>query len=179
MATTEANDSGVPLCLARPSEAEEELAAFAALADNVAAELLKLQYGKTDDSLVVKLDGETFDTSTLQLSLDKTTGTFLVRLYSEAGATQKRVSPQSLRSRDPRTGEIIPDSPFRERSESTAASMVTQHHVGGGSKPSPSLSPTKVERKGRYGYGVLWADGASIIYSMRSLALAAGGIVRD
>ena len=38
------------------------------------------------------------------------------------------------------------------------------------------LFPCKLEKKGRYGYSIEWADGATIIYSMFSLAKAAGGI---
>ena len=38
------------------------------------------------------------------------------------------------------------------------------------------LFPCKIEKKGRYGYSVEWADGVTIIYSMFSLAKAAGGI---
>ena len=39
---------------------------------------------------------------------------------------------------------------------------------------SPRLFPCKINRKGRYGYSVEWRDGATIIYSMISLAKAAG-----
>jgi hypothetical protein len=56
--------------------------------------------------------------------------------------------------------------------------MLSHHRASGSGKKektSPSLSVTRVERKGRYGYAVQYADGATVIYSSKSLALAAGG----
>jgi hypothetical protein len=50
------------------------------------------------------------------------------------------------------------------------------HRTAG--KKSPSLIPSKVDKKGRYGYAVQWNDGAIIIYSVLSIAKAAGGVSR-
>ena len=176
-----ANDSGTPFCLERPSDAEKELAAFRTLAKVVSGELMKYQHGRNDDRKFVALEanGDLFDLSAVTLSLDKSHGeAFIVRLFSDTGAVQKRLSPAKLRSRDPKTGETIADSPFLSAAEgpeddSMANPMVTVHKVK--SKQSLSLLPTKVDRKGRYGFSVEWADGATIIYSSASIARAAGG----
>ena len=181
--TNDANDAGEPLCLRRPEGAIEELATFSQLAKNVSRELLKLQYGQSDNKQVITLgsDPETFDVSTVQLSLDKKSGgTFLVRFYSESGATQVRIIPAELRSRDPKTGDVLERNPYKEQIEAAAAPddpMVSKHVAK--EKKSPSLIPSKVEKKGRYGFAVHWEDGAIIIYSVLSIARAAGGAVRS
>lgn len=179
-ATNAANDTGRPFCLERPDDAEKELAAFRTLAKVVSGELIKYQYGRSDDRKFIAFEatGEVFDLSTVTLSLDKSRGeAFIVRLFSDTGAVQKRVSPAKLRSRDPKTGETLSDSPFlseaEEKENPVANPMVSVHKVK--AKQSPSLLPTKVDRKGRYGFSVEWADGATIIYSSASVARAAGG----
>lgn len=181
--TNTGNDDGTPICLQRPDTAKKELAAFEDLADIVSGELLKYQYGQrdADDVGEVSFDNESFDLS--MVTLAKASDGFLtVRLFSDTGATQRRISPAMLRSRDPKTGDEIADSPFLEEarqggaSESDAA-VVTIHKTG--KKQSPSLIPNKVNRRGRYGFQVEWADGATIIYSMVSIARAAGGSINE
>jgi hypothetical protein len=184
----DANDAGVPLCFSRSEAAAEELSAFERLADVVCTELLRLQYAPLDGESKVSFgssSAELFDVATLQLSKDKGSDALLVvRLYADVGAIQRKVSPAQLRSRDPQSGEIIADSPFIKQANAKEASgrsdSMISHHRGGGSsskKTSPSLSVTRVERKGRYGYAVQYADGATIIYSSKCLALAAGGAI--
>jgi hypothetical protein len=170
---SEANDKGQPLVLSRPEGAEQELVAYTDLARIVSGELLKTFYGTTESSESVKFRDsvEEFAVASLDLSLDKTTKEFVVRLYSPAGALQKRVLAAQLRARDPRTGEVIDDSPFLERLGEQPAIHVHKST----DKLSPSLDPNRVERKGRYGFAVQWADGATIIYSKKSVARAAGG----
>lgn len=174
----DANDAGEPLCLTRPEAAHVELSAFSTLAKNVSKELLKLQYGRSDNPEVVTFgtDSQTFDVSTIQLSLDKATGDgLMVRLFSDSGATQERIMGAELRSRDPKTGDKLENSPFKLEVESSNKDpMVTETRAT--AKKSPSLTPKKVEKKGRYGYAVHWDDGAIIIYSVLSIARAAGGV---
>jgi hypothetical protein len=174
--TNDANDAGEPLCLMRSEAAHVELSAFSTLAKNVSKELLKLQYGRSDNPEVVTFgtDSQTYDVSTAQLSLDKANDGLMVRLFSDSGATQERIMGAELRSRDPKTGIKLESSPFKDEVKSSNKDpMVTESRAAG--KKSPSLTPKKVEKKGRYGYAVHWDDGAIIIYSVLSIAKAAGG----
>lgn len=120
---------------------------------------------------------EAFDLASLQLSKEQGSDLLVVRLYGESGALQLKVAPSHLRSRDPQSGDAIADSPFLEEalaeSPPSRGTVVSLHRAT--SKKTPSLSVTRVDRKGRYGYSVQYADGATIIYSMKSLARAAGG----
>lgn len=58
---------------------------------------------------------------------------------------------------------------------SSVVDDVVTHHKGQEMNIKPELFPARVEKKGIYGYSVEWADGATIIYSMISIAKAAGG----
>ena len=188
-AANDATESAAPLCLTRPANAAEDLGLYEQLARTVSRELLRVHYGETESQHYITFPDEhlddTFAVATLQLNLEKTTSpaSILLRLFSESGAIQKRIHPAALRSRDPKTGDIIEDSPFRDQIEEASDHIVAVHHLGASGttkKISPSLSPIKVQRKGRYGFAVEWSDGATIIYSKASLARAAGGhIVAD
>lgn len=171
--TSNANDSGKPLSLERPAEASRELEAFSQLAREVSGELLKTFYGTTESSESVKFDdsSEEFSVASIDLSLDSMTKEFVVRLYSPSGALQKRVVAAQLRARDPRTGDVIDDSPFLHESGEKPAIHVQKSNE----RVSPSIDPNSVERKGRYGFAVKWGDGATIIYSKKCVARAAGG----
>jgi hypothetical protein len=190
--THEANDGGEPLCLVRPEAAAVELNAFQLLAEKVSRELLRIHYGETEAQGVVMLrddhgnaTAEKFGISTVHLNVDVASKSFLVRLFSASGAVQKKVSAAGLRARDPKTGVVLEDSPFKKHlifeeassSGSAASSIVVTVHKTTTEKDHPSLSPTKVVKKGRYGYAVQWADGATIIYSTQSIAIAAGGTI--
>jgi Mrp family chromosome partitioning ATPase len=193
--TNDANDVGVPLTISRPNDATAELTAYKLLSDIVSEELLRLQYGSTSQSgniVLVNFDSYSdinFDVANVSLSLDKTKGDekLIVRIFSDSHAAQFYIStPSDLRSRDPKTGDVIADSPYLAinenlRNEEThnwsPDHVVTITKTSG--KRSPSAIPTRVERRGRYGFAVEWADGATIIYSMRSLAKAAGGKLKN
>ena len=181
--TNDANDSGVPLCLSRPEQATEELRIFEELALAVARELLLLQHGRSrsdsggvDQPEMVVFAGsdERFDIATTHLSVDYAEEGFLVRLFSDIGAIQLTLSAQELRSRHPKTGEKLELGAEDKQGtgDTTSIGMVQHHKV---SAPRPLLMPATIEKKGRYGYSVDWADGATIIYSMISIAKAAGG----
>jgi Mrp family chromosome partitioning ATPase len=186
--TNIANDEGEPLTLIRPTDATESLIAFKKLASNVSSEMLKLQFGSTNDDKTVIL----FPNNPGRYALKSLHATFekaksddilIVRFMSDTGAIQKLVSAKSLRARDPKTGNLIEDSPFAEKPGAEVAQavldgpMVSTHTTK--NKRSPSVIPMKVERKGRYGYSVEYADGGTIIYSMLCIAKTAGGVVDD
>lgn len=192
MAANDANETGRPLSLTRPDGSHDELSAFEKLANCVSQELLRTHYGQLDTKSLVRFaDSDiVFDLSTINLAIDKTPGkeVLIVRLYSEAGALQKRITAAELRSRDPKTGDIIKNSPFLGNDENripeTAESsdpMVTveRKKTREGGKRSPAIIPTSVHRRGRYGFGVEFGDGATIIYSKETLARAAGGTLND
>ena len=171
--TSDANDDGIPISLKRPSGAVKELAAYESIARQVSGELLKTFYGTTESSASVKFQdsAEEFSVATVDLSLDNMTKEFIVRLYSPSGALQKRVVASQLRARDPRTGDVIDNSPFLDQSGEKPAIHIHKSNE----RVSPSIDPNGVERKGRYGFAVRWGDGATIIYSKTSVARAAGG----
>jgi hypothetical protein len=175
-----ANDEGVPLCLSRPQEATKELDIFRDLSISVANELLRAQHGKSmsvSDNVLIRIENQIFDAANLHLSSDNTTESFLVRFFSDSGATEVRISGEKLRHWHPKLGE-----PLSEESEDDRIVTVTSHsgcgshnHPQSDQKRMSRLFPCKIEKKGRYGYQIEWGDQATIIYSMYSLAKAAGG----
>lgn len=180
--TNDANDSGEPLCLLRSDAATEELNVFHQLATALSKELLLIQHGRSRSdgggvdepvSVVFPDGGESFDVATTHLSLDASKMGFQVRMFSNDGATQVSLSADELRSRHPKTGEKL-DLESDDGSE--PANSMVQHTKA--SAQRPRLMPATIEKKGRYGYAVEFADGATIIYSMLSIAKAAGGKVK-
>ncbi|KAL7547849.1 hypothetical protein ACHAWF_011124 [Thalassiosira exigua] len=130
-AVTDANESGVPLCLASladdcedGSSSKEERETFARLAKAIAADLLLLSHGRaplsardsnttTSDgagnATTVTVDGAgdaEFDVPFTQLAADDAQKGFVVRLFSAEGGLQRNVAGLELRTRDPRTGEV-------------------------------------------------------------------------
>jgi len=186
--TNEANDSGQPLCLTRPQDATIELDLFHQLSTTVAKELLLLEHGRSSDvtdESSVRIGGEVFDVASLQLTVDNNSKSFLVRMFSDSGATQVQIPGNKLRTWHPKLGEAMEVEDNESESESAGDSMVTRtsgkgcgshSHDHDHGKEMPRLFPCKIEKKGRYGYSVEWADQAAIIYSMYSLARAAGGV---
>ena len=173
--TNAANDKGEPLCLIRNEQSTCELAAFGMLADALSTELLKMQFNQMDGVHVSFPEStERFDLATVHLSLNKASEIFTVRLFGDAGAIQRKVKAVSLRARDPKTGVLLGESPFKKMAEAAADDEIVVISSG---KKNPAIIPTGVERRGRYGWGVQFSDGATIIYSTRSLAVAAGGSV--
>lgn len=182
--TNDANDGGSPLTISRPKEAAKELAAFRDLAAIVSRELLQLQFGSSTEGqemVTFEADRIEFDVATATLLLAKTKGreNFTVRLVSDSQAVQLSVPPAQLRSRDPKTGDTMPDSPYLAEEASSLHLDQVEKVTRAPGKRSPSIIPTKVERRGRYGFAVEWADGSTIIYSMRSIARAAGGVLKQ
>ena len=174
----EANENGIPICLSRPEEAKNELEAFEKLAKIVSRELFRLPFRVPSGEGSVIVEDETFDLSTIQLSADK--DALIVRFFSEAGALQKRIPAQALRSRDPKTGAVTHDSGESQKEPNAAGSlegdgMVTKHRVSSDSTKASFVVPEKVEKKARVGFEVTWSDGARYIYSRHAIALAAGG----
>lgn len=176
--TNEANDTGVPLSLARPETgADDELVAFGQLAKMTSKELLLLRYADPERDGVVIVQGAKFEVSTLNCSIEAGNDSFSVRLYSESGATKISVPASNLRSRDPKTGEplsVQPQSQAKGSLISASGDMVTVHKVSHGkTRRHPKNIPTSCEKKGRYGFAVEFEDGATIIYSMHAIALTA------
>lgn len=187
--TNDANDSGLPLCVSRPKESSAELTVFEQLTEAISIELLLLQHGRSGAegsrlgspcTVSFKESTEEFDVATVHMSVDNAHETFTVRLFSDTGATQVTIRADELRYRHPKTGEkMTVDNFHQEGTEQTQSSDgMVQHHKHGDSG-SPRLFPATVDKKGRYGYAVEWADGATIIYSLLSIARAAGGVVRN
>lgn len=188
---SDANESGVPLTLDRTTpNTEKELLAYQSLAHVVSRELLRLQYGHSNDDETVFVSfgekNERYDVNSVSLTLSKSNSDdklFVIRLFSDSGAVQQEVKPSELRGRDPRTGDKIPHSPFgKEESNdgsnpSSTDSDVIITNVSGKRKVSPSIIPSTVARRGRYGFAVVWQDGATIIYSNQCIAVCAGGTV--
>jgi len=191
--TNTANDSGSPLCLSRPKEASLELDVFSDLAGAVSTELLVLEHGITsgaddDQDLFVSVsfdnESEPFDVASTNLSVDNRKGTFTVRLFSDSGALQIEITGEELRRIHPKTGKeldlnddnsgIHAEPAHTQGGCGSGASGMIEHHRHQDAKKS-KLFPVKIDKKGRYGYSVEWADGATIIYSMLSICKAAGG----
>ena len=164
----------------RPEAARDELNVFDKLATALSKELLLIQHGQSRSdsggidepaSVVFGNSSEAFNVASTHLSLDSSKEGFLVRLFSNDGATQLSLGADELRSRHPKTGEKLDlDS---EAGDSGPLDSMVQHHKAN----VPRLMPAKIEKKGRYGYAVEYADGATIIYSMLSIAKAAGGSI--
>ena len=173
--------------------------AFEGLAKVVSQDLLLLQHGisrrKSDaivansgsSGAVVTFDsgaGQKFDVASLYMSNDGSDGeSFAVRIFSDAGAWQGKVDGMTLRSIDPKTGERLADAVDEEPKPKAGCGNSSGKggidgvviHLHKSDEKKPRLFPAKVEKKGIYGYSVEWADGATIIYSMLSIAKAVGG----
>ena len=135
-----------------------------------------------------------FDVPFTQLSVDYESRNFTVRLFSNDGGYQKVVSGRELRCRDPRTGEV--DESLVEVSSvsqsgsggcgsgngrvTPLSSMVQRHTANSNSDANQqdNVFPVNLTKKGNYGYEVEWDDGSKIIYSLLSIAMAAGGKAR-
>jgi len=204
-ALNECNEDGTPLMLKRPAnKVTSEIETFEELGERVSSELLCLQYGKDKEEYTVTFasEDETFDLSTLVLQFQKSMGkddnsssSLTARFVSYSKAIKRKFLPASLRTVDPKTGDVLKDSPFLEYVETApdGASdnkggidpVITRTGAGGEARATtstnkrpPSILPVTVERRGRYGFAVEWGDGATIIYSMKAIARAAGGKVR-
>ena len=187
------NDSGTPLCCDRPQDAGNELAAFSKMADAVSVDLLRIEHGLSPLSidasirnrksiLTVVLDeaGEhDFDVPLTQLSVDNETNHLIVRLFGNEGGYQKAIHGSDLKRRNPRTGDEEDMPPKGHTQLESSQSMVNHHSARDNNKKEDDLFPATVIRKGNYGYEVIWADGAKVIYSLLAIAKAAGGSAKS
>ena len=175
----DSNDSATPLCLSRPVEATTELYAFERLARIVAKEIFHLSYknpGTTQGSVKFEENSELFDISSIELS-SSGDDDLVVRAFSESGALQLKLSPEELKSRDPKTGEKIAsdDSATKDNLEEfDASSGVTMFRT---KKRLQKVVAESIGKKASVGYEVVWNDGTKFIYSRRCIAVAAGGKV--
>lgn len=185
--TNNSNETGSPLCLTRPDEARLELETFRKLSTDVASKILLLQHSQSKEgdnegiqNVTVTLEDTTFNVVNLQMAVENESEAFSIRFFSELEAIEVKVPGQKLRSWHPQLGEEMQDeqdkgSTDNQSSDGSRCGSSRAHSAQPFGKAR--LFPCKVEKKGRYGYSVEWADGATIIYSMLSLAKAAGGIV--
>ena len=174
------NDTGTPLCLSRPREAATELDIFNKLATDVASKLLKLQFERegthvgNETKCLIDLDGDVFDAASIQVSANNSKQEFVVRFFSESHAIEKSLSGDKLRLWHPKLGTPLADDNVDNvvvtKSSSSSHGCSSSSHSS-----SPTLFPCTLEKKGRYGYSIEWADGATVIYSMSSLAASVGG----
>lgn len=187
----DSNDSGVPICLSRPENAQTELNAFQKLAKVVSKELFPLPYRSPSSEGIVQLEQENFDLSKIHLSNDK--GSLLIRFFSETGALQKRIPPINLYSLDPETAKVRDDDkspPVTSASKACSSGQrnnVTEEVVpvrieysSGQRKTYDILNeivPVKIEEKGLIGFEITWSSGECFIYKRSVIAIAAGGIL--
>ena len=178
--TNDSNDNGSPLCVNRPDDAKDELWAFEQLARVVSKELFLLRYRVSEQLGLINIDGVDFEVEGIGCSIDKGKDTFIVRLFSDSGAKQVRIPPTQLRGRDPKNGEFLSNhvnSGDQSQHTKPGDDMVTVYKATqtkkDQTKKDPSFIPTSIEQKGRYGFAVEWGDGATIIYSMQTIARAA------
>lgn len=130
----------------------EHQEAFNKLADIVSAELVTRQYALSQGNQTVEIEGRQYSVSDLRLE-QHGDDCFWVRLFSEDGATQVAVTARQLRATDPKTGDELKDSPYQDQ--------------------RLRVKVTSVTSKGNNGYGVEFADGIYVVYSLRNLAKAA------
>ena len=170
------------------------------LQHNMMPAFMQGQQGNSSTAMVVTIDeveDSAFDVPFTQLDIDNSHKRFTVRLFCNEGGYQKIIGGDDLRSRNPKTGEVEENS---SSNSGEGDGKTVQHGCGGGSHSSdrgssqPSITvhhhssgcadnsdkkdnlfPAKISKKGKYGYEVEWADGATIIYSLLAIAKAAGG----
>lgn len=169
-ATNDANDRGSPLSLTRREGAVEELNAFEELAEIVTKELLLQRYRVSEMLGTITIDGVDFEVESVNCSIEKGKDNFQVRLFSNTSAKQVRIPASQVRGRDPKSGEFLSNHVYVE-DNNPEDEIVSVHKSG--ERKDPAYTPTRVEQKGRYGFAVEWGDGATIIYSMQTIARAA------
>lgn len=178
-ALNNANDIGVPLMISRPENASLEVKTYDEIAKATARALFSLRKHQTGErNMTINIDDEEWEINlnSLSLGIDASENALVVRLFSEKSA--KQILVKDLRSRDPKTGEILlnlSDESEAKQKSSLIGSCggeihVTRHQHSHNDRKE---IPTSVSRKGNYGYAVEWGDDATIIYSFYSLAKAA------
>lgn len=149
----------------------------------------------TSNHPTITIRGEQWNVSSLQLTADMVTEKFIVRLYSDTGAIELNILGEDLRMTHPKSGVQMEDlsasSDIMQPKSSGCGSQDEQHHdhkdnmvqhhkhknelpnLDRPKRRGRRLFPVVIEKRGYYGYAVEWADGATIIYSMSSIAQAA------
>jgi len=175
--TNYANDCGLPLCISRPINASKELDSFEQLASSVASQLFLLQHGNVQsdvegisEPVSIKIGDKEFDVTSLHMTVDNSKQLFRIRLFSNEGATELKLDGKVLRMWHPKLGTPMQDEETVAVTQTSGCG--TNHNVEHRSQQS-YFFPCKLDKKGLYGYSIEWADGATIIYSMHSLAAAA------
>ena len=85
------------------------------------------------------------DVNSVSLTYDPNRKSFVIRIFSENGASENLIDPEALRTVNPKTGEPLEDTKKNDR----------------------MLAVKATERKGSYGYAVTWGNGATFIYAMK------------
>lgn len=144
-----------------------------------------LQNGKGDKNVqndFVTLSDENhtnrYDLTSLHLSLEKGGTLLTVRLFSESGATQLSLSGEDLRTRDPKTGTKLHDEGNVTNVKKGACNSSDKIILDQYQHIESKFIPIKIDKKGHYGYEIEFQDGATIIYSLLSVAIAAGAEVQ-
>ena len=143
------NEAGQPFYLANYENrnSDSEIQAYDELAENIMETMFKFDLKSSQD-----INCE-IDINSLNLNFNKKSpGVVYVRIFEMDGAKELIVSGENLRRRNPNSGEVM---------ELAVGSRLLSFQI------------EKVERAGNYGFSVRWKDGASIIYSVKSLLAAA------
>lgn len=196
-----ANESGVPLCLARPSLAQSELQTYSNLAATTSKQLFSLQFGMplqggfNNDSAMATFEEndsneltDEFPLQSAMLLIDNSNHSFILRMFSKGGAIQKTIDANVLRLTHPKTGARLDQIDPSTSNDKTFQAMLTRSQTNSekgcrspddgihlSNASSRRLFPVKIEKKGNYGFSCEWADGSTIIYSMSSILKAFGG----
>jgi len=195
MTLNDANESGTPLCvMTQPDDsAHLELNLYENIASNVSKELFLLQHGYdtiSKEEKHISIHGRLFDVSSLYLSANNEKKKFKIRLFTKeheyltgAAALEVDINGYDLRVLDPKTGNldshVLNDGHSPRTSTVQSFQKVNQIEISHIKKNNDDyakqwkLFPVTLEKKGKYGYAVHWNDGATIIYSMKSLAQVA------
>ena len=134
-----------------------------------------MQFERDDEQQYLKLEGDIFDASSIQLSGIDSKEELVVRFFSETQALERRLPGEKLRFWHPKLGKPLTDDSVVV----TKSSPAKQGCSSGNNKSKSGLFPCRLEKKGKYGYLVEWADGTTVIYSMSSLAASVGAEICD
>ncbi|GMH62020.1 hypothetical protein TL16_g03392 [Triparma laevis f. inornata] len=149
-AVSKANDDGVPVALlgtAEEASAYEELAAILTrrLFDRDICPSSQPSDPSESELEASPSTVDSIDVNNVSLTYDHNRKSFVIRIFSEDGASESLADPEALRTVNPKTGELLEDT----------------------KKNTRMLAVKATERKGSYGYAVTWGNGATFIYSMK------------
>ncbi|GMH77408.1 hypothetical protein TrST_g9189 [Triparma strigata] len=148
-AVSAANDDGVPVALLGTTE---EALAYEQLATVLTRRLFDRDTTPStphpSDPSESELEAspstvDNVDVNSVSLTYDPNRKSFVIRIFSENGASENLIDPEALRTVNPKTGEPLEDTKKNDR----------------------MLAVKATERKGSYGYAVTWGNGATFIYA--------------